>query len=410
MRLTRLVLGLILILVSIWVILGEQLGGTSANAMVNARLATLRSPIAGTVAMPDLALGATIRPGEELASVNDPHVDRIRLNDLVLEWQYAQAERDRLREVIDETARAIETLSVRAARFGRGKTREVEIRLAHARARLALLERQANDGAARVAALEPELPQEPQGAGPDTGTGSQAATDAAPEIFLPDLPTDLAIALEHAREEVGVLQSALSAARDGVFLVDGVNDSPFASQRLAELRARNDGFEAAYRAQVRQVRALASRITEERVSVNRLGEAPLAADFEGRLWEVLAHDGENLQRGEPVLRLLDCESLIVTGSVSESVFNALRPGDGAKFRLSGSGEVLEGTVERLAGAGAASLYDTLAVAAGREHLERYDVAVSVPGLRDLDGGACPVGRTGRLFFESRPLDWLRGLL
>lgn len=406
MRLTRLVLGLILILVSIWVILGEQLGGTSANAMVNARLATLRSPIAGTVTMPDLALGATIRPGEELASVNDPHVDRIRLNDLVLEWQYAQAERDRLREVIDETAQAIETLSVRAARFGRGKTREVEIRLAHARARLALLERQANDGAARVAALEPELPQEPQGA----GTGSEATTDAAPEILLPDLPTDLAIALEHAREEVGVLQSALSAARDGVFLVDGVNDSPFASQRLAELRARNDGFEAAYRAQVRQVRALASRITEERVSVNRLGEAPLAAGFEGRLWEVLAHDGENLQRGEPVLRLLNCESLIVTGSVSESVFNALRPGDGAQFRLSGSGEVFEGTVERLAGAGAASLYDTLAVAAGREHLERYDVAVSVPGLRDLDGGACPVGRTGRLFFENRPLDWLRGLL
>ncbi|MGX9857200.1 HlyD family efflux transporter periplasmic adaptor subunit (plasmid) [Limimaricola variabilis] len=404
MRLTRILIGGLLIVAAIWVIVGERLGGTSANAMVNARLATLRSPIAGIVTIPDMALGATVRRGDELASVADPQVDRIRLNDLVLQWQNVQSERDRLRDLMTETKQVMERLAVRAATFERGKTREVEIRLIHARSRLALLQREAPEHAAQLAAVVPQLPADPRGR--DGATSDAAAVPLIPE----EIPTELALAIEHAREEVGVLQTALAAARDGVHLVDGFNDAPFASQRLAELRARHDALEADHASQVRQVRALAARITEERVSVNRLAEAPLATTFDGRMWEALAHDGENLQRGDAVMRLLDCESLIVTGSVSEGVYNRLRPGDSAQFRLTGSGELIEGTVERLAGSGAASLYDTLAIAPSGEHLERYDVAVSVPGLAGLTDDHCPVGRTGRLFFEGRPLDWLRDLL
>lgn len=64
---------------------------------------------------------------------------------------------------------------------------------------------------------------------------------------------------------------------------------------------------------------------------------------------------------------------------------------------------------RLAGAGAATVYRNLAVAPSSKHLERYDVTLLVSGLKDDPELACAVGRTGRVFFERRPLDWLRRL-
>ena len=402
MRLTRLIIGLLLILVSIWVIVGEQISGASANAMVNARLATLRPPIAGRLTMPDLALGATVREGEELASITDSQVDRIRLNDLVLEWKYAQTERDRLREMVTETRQMMETLSVRAARFAGGKTREAEIRLRHAKARLALLEGQSEAGRDRVAALEPRILLD--------DLPGQILPDLPPiGPVLRDMPTDLALALETAREEVGVREAALEAARDGVFLGDGYNDSPYAGQRLSELQSRLDTLVADLGAQAQQVRALASRVTQARIGVNQRADASLVSPLDGRLWEILAGNGERVERGQNVLRLLDCGNLIVTASVSESVYNRLQPGDAAHFRLSGTGEVFEATVERLAGSGAAAIYRNLAVAPGPDHLQRFDVAVSVPGLPGSKAGHCPVGRTGRVFFDERPLDWLREL-
>ncbi|WP_341213346.1 HlyD family secretion protein [uncultured Limimaricola sp.] len=404
MRLTRLLIGLVLVLVSVWVIVGEQMGGASANAMVNARLATLRAPLAGRVTMPDLALGATVRQGEELASVVDGKPDRIRLDDLVLEWQYAKSERDRLLDVMTETRQMMESLSVRAARFERGKIRQVEIRLRHARTRLAMLEERAAQPPARVAALEPEILLD--------GMAPRLRRDTSPVAAapIPSVPADLSYSIELAREEVGVLEAAIASARDGVFLGDGYNDSPYAGQRLYELQTRYDALEAEHRGKLREVRDLAARVTQERLSVNLRAEAPLAANVSGQLWEVLAGDGERVERGQDVLRLLDCDHVFVTASVSESVYNRLQQGDAAKFRLSGSGEVFDATVERLAGAGAATIYQNLAVAPGQKHLERYDVAVSVPGLPLSDAGACPVGRTGRVFFEGRPLDRLRDLL
>jgi len=128
---------------------------------------------------------------------------------------------------------------------------------------------------------------------------------------------------------------------------------------------------------------------------------------DGLIWEVLAADGEQIQRGDPVLHLVDCSSTMVSLSVSESVYNTLEPGQVAGFRATGASRVLDATVSRLAGAGAATVYRSLAVAPSQKHLERYDVTLLVNGLRDLPELSCAIGRTGRVFFDRRPLDLLR---
>lgn len=153
--------------------------------------------------------------------------------------------------------------------------------------------------------------------------------------------------------------------------------------------------------------ALGSRLSTEEARVTRLTSAAIEAPSDALVWEFLAEDGQAVQRGDAVVRLLECGSGMVTASVPESVYNRIVLGDQAVFRLAGRGQRFDATVIRLAGSGAATVYRNLAVAASPKHLERFDVALSVPGLRDDPELRCGVGRTGRVFFGARPLDFFR---
>ena len=302
MRLGRLFLGLAVILVALWIIVGEQITGVSSDAVVNARLSTMRAPIAGTLDMPLRPLGTVIPSGEEFATLSDPLADDVRLNDLRMERAFSAAEVERL---------------------------------------VALDAWQAS------AAI--------------------SQTTAKPEV----------LANLNLRTSTSV-----SALRLGVYLIE-------ARSRLA---------------------AIDVRYAEESARVALLRNASLTAPSRGVLWEVLADNGEVVQRGQDVLKLMLCNTALVTLSVPEHVYNRLRVGQVAKFRLDGTETLYDGTITRIAGAGAETIYRNLAVAPSIKHLERYDVTLLVPELRANTELRCTVGQTGRVFFDTRPLDWVRGLL
>lgn len=373
MQVFRLLIGAAVVVFALWVIVGEQMSGASANAVVNARLSTVRAPIAGAFTFSARELGSTVTKGEALASVRASLVDRVRLGDLEMERSFAAADVVRIGALLDATRSVLTEMENRSTRFTDRQIAELELRLEHAQDRLALF-------------------------GIAAGAEDTPASD-----------TPASLAESRAREEVAVLQNALAAARSGVFIGDGYNDAPNAEQRRVELMTTVDGLEADLVAAQSRVAAITDRIEQERLAVNRLTDAEIAATVSGRIWDVLAADGETLQRGEPVLRLVDCDALVVTLSVTENVYNGLRVGDAGTFRLSGSGATYDGTVARLGGSGAATFYGNLAVAPSAQHLERFDVALAVPGLRTDPDLSCPIGRTGRAFFEERPLDWLRDI-
>jgi multidrug resistance efflux pump len=141
-----------------------------------------------------------------------------------------------------------------------------------------------------------------------------------------------------------------------------------------------------------------------------LRQAVVTAPVDGRIWTMPAGSGEHVNRGQAVVRLLDCGSAVVTASVSESTFNRLNLGDGARFRLLGSNREYDATVVRLAGAGASALYADMAVAASPEHLKGYDVVLAVPGLESDPEAACAVGRTGKIAFGAPMTNRIHGLL
>ena len=385
MKYTRLIIGVVIIFAAGWIIVGEQITGASANAVVNAPLDTVRAPVAGRLSLSERALGAAVSDGEEIATVSDMRADRVRLDDLLMERDFERAEIARLERQIADSTEVMALLDDRTERFTAARINEIETRRDHARNRLELLEAGFDAEGFAEGLLE-------EGQLRDYGD--------------PRLP---GIALEYARERVAVLEIELASARDGVFLGDGYNDSPNAEQRRIELESIRDEQAARLDEAEARGQAVEERIDRERLRVNRAESASLTAPVEGQFWEILAGDGAHIERGDPVVRLLDCGGTIVTLSVTESVYNDLQVGDEARFRLSGSREAHPGSVLRLAGSGAETIYRNLAVAPSERHLERYDVTLLVPALRTDPELRCAVGRTGRAFFERRPLDWLRGL-
>lgn len=199
MKYSRPVIGILLILLSIWVIVGEQMSGASADAVVNAPIVTIRAPVAGNLTIPERQLGGRVTQGEVLASIEDPIVDRVRLNDLLMEVRLEEAARAQIAELLAETGAIRDDLDRRANIFRTNRLEELRTRLTHARSRLAILEQE------QAAVPDPRL------------------LDAVEENDqrLPAEPRLDALALDHARERVAILQIALSAAQQGVFLGDG---------------------------------------------------------------------------------------------------------------------------------------------------------------------------------------------
>jgi multidrug resistance efflux pump len=389
MKYNKLIIGIAAVIVALWVIIGEQMSGASADAVVNAPVVTVRASVAGNLELPTRQLGVYVRQGELLATITDSIVDRVHLDDLLMEIRLEEAGRDQIDAQLTQTRAIRDNMQQRTDTYRLNRLEELRERLSRAEARLKILE---------------------NGAVPRTDA-EQRAVDAVAEDSdsLPAEPRIDELVLEHARERVAVLQIAVNAAEQHVFLGDGYNDAPNAEQYMVQLDAEIAGMVTHIAEAEARVAAVQERAGRARVSVNSLTGGELRSPVTGTYWEVLEANGTNVQRGDPLLRLIDCSATLVTLSVTERVYNGLTIGQNAKFRLGGTSDVFDATISRLAGSGAATVYRNLAVAPSQRHLERYDVTLIVPGLREMGTEGCLIGRTGRAFFDTRPLDGLRNL-
>eukprot|EP00913_Durusdinium_trenchii_P004227 g3919.t1 len=391
MKSLKIIIGLLLVGAALYVVVQEQLTGASANAFINARLTTIRAPIAGELNLTSRPLGAQVGSGDPLGSVEDPLVDSIRLADLEREQSEANSEITRLQSTVSAFDREILELQTRAGIYREERNRQLQAQSESAEAATA-----AAEARLKYAELALRRSSRLNERGIRTGEAFEQSQSLA-EVS--------ALEVRSAQSEAAETAVAIAAADRGVFLGDGYNDAPYSEQRISEINVQRLELQAQLDAKRSSMAAMTARVANERLRVNRLSAAALEANVNGALWDYLAASGERVQRGQDVLKLVDCDSAIVTLSVSESVYNTLRVGTSATFRLIGRREVLRGTVIRLAGAGAATVYQNLAIAPSEQHLQRFDVALDVPALREQAELRCLIGRTGREV--ERFLGWWR---
>jgi multidrug resistance efflux pump len=141
---------------------------------------------------------------------------------------------------------------------------------------------------------------------------------------------------------------------------------------------------------------LTEQLAGEKARYDVLAAAEIIAPAKGKVWETSASPGQQVHRGQELLRVLDCDRPVVTALVSEAVYNRLQVGSSARFLPRGGREELAGQIIRLTRVSPSNLAIQPSTTAG----ETYHVTVSVPKLAEREG--CMMGHTGRLKFDGGP--------
>jgi len=389
-RLLKTALGLAVVAVVGYAPVQRLMQTSSVEAVVNARVITLRSPIEGEVqAGPSRwDVGAALAPGDVLFRVVDKRADHSRLADLNRQLEQFRDERPGLAARLASSRTLLNEVNEQTRQFTQGRILQLEAREEELEAN-AEAARAKNQDAAATLERATRL----------AGQGVMAATQATLA------QRDARVAAEGevaALKQIEAAKVELAAARNGVFVGDSYNDRPQSSQRADELQQQVVELEQSVAQYDRRIASLGAELKDETARYAELSAADIAAPAKGSVWEILTAPGEQVHRGQDLMRALDCSGALVTAVVSEAVYDRLQVGSPARFRPRDGGEDLPGRVISLTGSSGSPANFAIEPAALQR--EAYHVTVSVPDL--VTGQGCGVGRTGRVIFDDDRLDIL----
>jgi multidrug resistance efflux pump len=355
---------------------------SSVEAVVNARLVSLRAPIDGRIEDFAPAIGSATPRGRIMLHISNSRADRARLDDLQRLVEQTEGERPAIAKRLTRLRELHEEVSQQARAFQAGRIRELEERTMDLKAQASATEASELEASSTLAR-----------------TKALAATGYQTTVAVERAERDAKVAAQNQKSLNHRLFASvveLEAARRGEYVGDSYNDRPSSLQHADELSVRIAEAEAELSSRDQRLARLRGALDVETSRYSELSNAVLSSPIDAQVWEVLVSPGEEVRKGQDLLRLLDCSGAIVTVTVRESVFNQLRIGDKAQFRFSNQSERYEGTVVRMSGSAAPP--DNLAIQPTALSSGGYRIAVSVPEL--AASAQCGVGRTGVVVFNA----------
>ena len=362
---------------------------TSSEAILNARIITIATPIEGRVVAPPPADGSVVAWGAPLVTIQNPTVDRSRLQDLKASRTRTQVQIVGLKHLRDILTAELAMLNKQNAAY-RGATVT----------RLALTASAAKDDALAAQALAHDAQQNYQ---------RKHALRAGTTISLADIDHagNEAVRTQAVAESLRLtaqrLADELEAAKSGVLVGANRNDVPYSQQRADEYRVRKAETKA-------QIATLAARLAQfelqlaaERARDAKLAATELTAPAPGVVWRPLVAAGSAVARNSDLMSLIDCSTLYVTAVFGSQQFENLYPGRPAVVHVLGTGSDYPATI-----------VDTRAMQ-GSDTAERF-FAAPLPKLDDrqilavlriddpgklASQGYCSVGRRVEVRFPDR---------
>jgi multidrug efflux pump subunit AcrA (membrane-fusion protein) len=360
----------------------------SIEAVVNSRLVTLRAPIDGKIEDFTPTIGATVTKGRFVLDIANSRADRGRLDDLQRLLEQTEAERPGIAKRLGRLKEIHEQITRQARAFQTGRIRELEERTHDLKAQISATEASVVEATATLARTK---------ALAASGNQTTVAVERAERDAKVSIQAQKSLAHRLSATEI-----ELEAARRGEYIGDSYNDRPSSLQHADELSVRLAEAEADLSFRDDRLLRLRAAVAAEAARYAGTSNAMLSSPIDGQVWEVLVSPGEEVRKGQDLARLLDCSGTIVTATVRESVFNQLRIGDPAQFRLAGESARYGGTIVRMSGNAAPP--DNLAIQATGLASGGYRIAVAVPELASVQ---CSVGRTGTVMFNSSAGGFLR---
>jgi len=336
----KIAIGLAVIAVFGWLPLRAIWENSSVEAVLNSRLVTLRTPIGGRVSAAQRVTDqAKLDAGTVVLRVVNSRGDRTRLDDLRRQKSRLENERPSLAAKLALAQAAQKDLARQAAQFRDGRVLQLEARIAEIQTSIEAAAARRDEASAAV-----------------DRASSLAKSGNVSTVELARLTRELSVSQQTelgARKRLDAAKVELTAAQNGSFLGDSYNDRPSSVQREEEMRQRAGDLEADLARTDTEIAWLANEIIIEEVRFADLSEADITTPVAGRVWEMMTSPGEDVQAGQPLLKVLDCSGAVITANVTESVYNRLQLGDRATFEPNDGGEPISGTVVNLTGAAGA---------------------------------------------------------
>jgi multidrug resistance efflux pump len=380
-RLWKAAIGLALLIAVGWIPVRALLETTSTEAVVNARLISLRAPIEGQVEQADQAvhIGTQLVPGQAVLRIVNTRAERGRLDDLRRLVDQLENERVGIAQRIVELTALRDDLNNQVRVFQEGRTRQLAERAAEIRRELAAALINRDTAAKALARIQP--------------MASSSVTEATLEKYTKEarVTAEIYAAIEH---RLAAIEVELKAAQSGSFVGDTYNDRPRSAQRVDEVTQRLGELTADLREREARIFTLRREIAGESKRYEENSRAELLAPVASRVWEMLTAPGESVVRGQDLVRLLDCSGIVITAAVGESVYNSLHIGQSAVFRLRGEHEPHAGQIVGLTGVSAAP--SNFAIQPSALAKEPYRVTVKLTDPAQATD--CKIGRTGRVTF------------
>jgi multidrug resistance efflux pump len=388
-RKRNLLIGSCLTLVAGWALLSPIIFKQSVEAIVNAPISTVRSPIDGLIDIEPIELGSQVVPGQILATASNSRVDNQLLVTIGMEIGLVTSSIEEYRLRISTLETIQKDLSQQWMDFRDQRSRFLSARVNESKSEVAAAEVRKRTAKASLDRAESLFNDE---------IGPKAKVEEAELSYA-----QAATALASARARVERLKTEEKATVKGIFAGEDINDSPYSKQRLDEVAIELSQLRPALKAAEKRLETLRTAHIEESDRVTRLGQADLTASITGRMWQRTVHRGDFAEKGQPIATLVDCNSLVVTATVTERTFNRLNFGDSAMFKLTGAGTRYEGSIIQLIGPSTRVNGSGFAIAPSEDSgSEEFRVVVELPELSRQLAETCDIGRTGIVSFGAAP--------
>jgi multidrug resistance efflux pump len=381
----------------IWATAPYATSYVSSQAVVNAPLNTVLSPMQGRITQRSPPVGTGVAAGAPLVTVEVKQRDRRYLEDLrarfaLLDENLASAEIEAAKLAAME-----EMLSVRVRNYHTRTLARLAAGMREAEAALTAAEAGRDNAAATLRRAEALVRQ-------GHATASRIDADAAAHSEAVAEVARLGARLERTGIE-------LAAAEAGTFVQEGWNDVPYSQQRLDEIVLKLATLATERRRSAGERTALERQIAVERQrNAERETFSPVAPSA-GVIWKQSGAVGETVVPGDVLVQMVDCDARFVEVTLAERHFGDIAPGDAARVRLKGGGEAVSARVTAVLGAGAKFDHPRLAASVNEAKTNQLRVLVSLrgAGIDGEPGAFCHVGRTAEVRFERRDLGVLRGM-
>jgi multidrug resistance efflux pump len=310
---------------------------TSSQAVVNARIMTLHSPIDGTMAESPPHVGQAVTAGSPLLRVENPLADNSHLEELKTEAASLDERVAALKRQHEELGALKDRLGGNVRKFQTAAVRRLESRLEEARA---------------VAVAADAFAQQRRYKREQAERMARVDTAAAEEAVTARLADDAARSrAAEAQAAVRRLSDELEALRLGLYLGlgDGGNDVPYSVQRIHDLEIRQHDIIAKVEELTVRAAQVRRQVEIETERVGRQKGAVLKAPIDAVVWRRPLTAGSPVTRQTPVVQVLDTSDIFIDALVPAKYVGDIHPGDKVVIRLTATREEVPGTVQDVLG-------------------------------------------------------------